>query len=122
MQNAGTPLFIDGLNRPRDSQNGYHFASMAAGSKLLSSSIGARRKRNVRGPEIIAEQLARRRRMHPRPRMFGTPQISRPIARAIAPLAARMRGIDDNRQMRLALEDRTMIMMVSWKKSGGLWA
>ena len=41
MQNAGAPGFIDGLNQPRDSHSGYHFASTACGSKLFASSMEA---------------------------------------------------------------------------------
>ena len=40
MQNGAAPSRIDGRKSPRDSQKGYHFASMAWGSKLLASSIG----------------------------------------------------------------------------------
>ncbi len=40
MQNGAASGRIEGLNMPFDSQNGYHFASMAWGSKLLASSMG----------------------------------------------------------------------------------
>src|SRR5947208_7157196 len=39
MQNGGAPAFIDALNSPRDSQNGYQRDSIACGSKVLASSI-----------------------------------------------------------------------------------
>src|SRR5438046_924869 len=39
MQYAAAPGAYVGLNQPRDSQIGYHFASIACGSKLLVSSI-----------------------------------------------------------------------------------
>ena len=39
MQNGGAPSFIEGLNKPRDSQNEYHFCSIERGSKLFASSM-----------------------------------------------------------------------------------
>ena len=39
-ETARRPPASKGLNNPFDSQNGYHFASMAWGSKLLASSMG----------------------------------------------------------------------------------
>jgi hypothetical protein len=39
MQNGAVPGRIDGLNKPWPSQYGYHFASMARGSKLLPKVI-----------------------------------------------------------------------------------
>src|SRR6266852_5972477 len=86
MQNAGAPFFIDGLKSPRDSQNGYHFASMEAGSKLLSRSIGGWWKRTVQKSEIIAERACTPTLSALRVRECSAlAQISRPIARAIAP-------------------------------------
>jgi hypothetical protein len=39
MQNDSTPGRNDGLNKPWPSQYGYHFASMARGSKVLPKVI-----------------------------------------------------------------------------------
>ncbi len=57
MQNAGAPGAWLGLKSPRASQSGYHFASMAWGSKLLASSMTPRaaRGRGLQKLEIIAE-------------------------------------------------------------------
>src|SRR5258705_13807996 len=41
MQNGGAPGANEGLKYPRDSHSGYHFASMAWGSKVFASSMGA---------------------------------------------------------------------------------
>src|ERR1700680_414609 len=76
MQNAGAPFFIDGLKSPRDSQNEYHFASMAAGSKLLSSSIGGWWKRSVQKRTIIAERACA-------PKPAGTARVRESAARSL---------------------------------------
>src|SRR5258705_9024959 len=41
MQNGGAPGANEGSKYPRDSHTGYHFASMAWGSKVFASSMGA---------------------------------------------------------------------------------
>src|SRR4029450_10968217 len=74
MQYGGAPGFQLGLKSPRDSHIGYHFSSIACGSKLLASSdmksLGELQEM-TRRVEIIADdrRLTVRRLEHPA--LFG---------------------------------------------------
>src|SRR5579862_9054815 len=69
----GAPPFHDGLNAPLDSHRGYHFASMAWGSKLLASSMTSRRKGEL---SIIADAFG-----HPPARSACCERATRSVAR-----------------------------------------
>src|SRR5438477_6596636 len=61
MQYGGAPGAYVGLNQPRDSQTGYHFASIVCGSKLFASSIDLRSARKTVNYSVsrIASELRR---------------------------------------------------------------
>src|SRR3982750_231077 len=88
MQKAGASLRIEGLNKPFDSQNGYHFRSIARGSKLFASSMGvvAGETLNYRGwhfasgsePNITDRGQLRVQRRASRPSVSRTRKASGP--------------------------------------------